>query len=219
MHRTGGRCKLPRYRSRSRPTQAREPKPPFFRVPPFPNCAKSIQARPRLSFTATYRSQQMEQGASDGPLYKQLRGQADQRKKPPRRKKKKEAAWIERGKRTTHAHQKVLREQPTRRPTAPYSNCTKEEVLQGFRRRAAWTGMSQLTAAIRHAFPSSCATRNAAPHFPFGPRKAHRRGAGQVETSLLAHRRRYSAQKTATMRGAQGNRKGAREQSGEEKRR
>lgn len=134
-------------------------------------------------------------------------------------KKKKEAAWIERGKRTTHAHQKVLREQPTRRPTAPYSNCTKEEVLQGFRRRAAWTGMSQLTAAIRHAFPSSCATRNAAPHFPFGPRKAHRRGAGQVETSLLAHRRRYSAQKTATMRGAQGNRKGAREQSGEEKRR
>lgn len=89
MHRTGGRCKLPRYRSRSRPTQAREPKPPFFRVPPFPNCAKSIQARPRLSFTATYRSQQMEQGASDGPLYKQLRGQADQRKKPPRRKKNK----------------------------------------------------------------------------------------------------------------------------------
>lgn len=80
---------------------------------------------------------------------------------------------------TRRKHQKLLRERPTRRQTAPYSNCTKEEVLQGFRRRAARTGMSQLTAAIRHAFPSSCATRNTAPHFPLATQKSTQ-NAGQV---------------------------------------
>lgn len=38
--------------------------------------------------------------------------------------------------------------------------------------------MSQLTAAIRLAFPSSCATRNtAAPHFPSAPQKHTRTNA------------------------------------------
>lgn len=89
------------------------------------------------------------------------------------------AAWIERGKHTTHAHthtQTKLLPTP-RRPSAPYSDCTKG-VLQGLHRRAARTGMSQLTAAIRLAFPSSCATRNtAAPHFPSAPQKHTRTNA------------------------------------------
>lgn len=177
MHRTGGRCAtaaVRRQRERESPNL-----PSSLSHSRFPNCAKSIQARPRLSFTATYRSQQMEQGARDGPLYKQLRGQT----------KEKSVATSERGKggslesgRGKHATQHTHTPRTTRRAAyaAKNSNCTKEEVLQGFRRRAAWTGMSQLTAAIRHAFPSSFATRNSAPRFPFGPREAHKRAAGQV---------------------------------------
>lgn len=146
----------------------------------FPNCAKSIQAaRPRLSFTATYRSQQMEQGASDGLLYKQLGGRPkknrrDERKNASRRR---QLGLSEESTQRTRTHTQTKLLPTPRRPSAPYSDCTKG-VLQGLHRRAAWTGMSQLTAAIRLAFPSSCATRNtAAPHFSSGPQKHTRTNA------------------------------------------
>lgn len=190
VHRTSGRCKLPRYRSRSRPA-AREPEPPFS---PLASLTAPNQYRRDLGCLSRRPTEASRWNRAPVTGHS-INNSGGRPKKKRKASKRRQLGLSEESTQHTRTHRKVLREQPTRRPTAPYSNCAKEEVLQGFRRRAAWTGMSQLTAAIRHAFPSSCATRNAAPHFPFGPRKAHRRAAGQVETSLLAHRRRYSPQK------------------------
>lgn len=158
----------------------------------------------------------MEQGARDGPLYKQLRGQTKEKKKGEQ----KEAAWIERGKHTTHAHT------PKSTPRAAYAapHCSLQQLRE--RRSLArlpsarsvdWNEPADCCHSARIPEQLCYTERRAA--LSFRSTKGTQTGGWPGGDVTPRPSPPLFPAKAATTRGAHGNRKGAREQSSEEKRR